>query len=1035
MGGLETVDFLLTKAARLDKALKSLPKADRKTLHTSSHKRARKLLRNLSFPAKVSELTDENIENQIDVLTTVKSSVVSFAKKMPPLSDALTVGPDAMAVRACALEAREGLAEDLCSEEISKTGASLDFVDALSLLADPRGKPWPDLPVFSEYYETPPHLRPPRRSLPRGDSLPALPMRPTIGGIEDATQVGRFPDLLPALLKSAAGTLPEAAPAEPRKSSKQNIFHASAVYRDACKRCKVQVLETMPILGEMVEVVSANLEETKHCYALAEAVKACAVKGLKVEDCDLPDMGAAKIIEAAFSGEHLETVTLSGLTLSYRSVLALYSALRQNRLGTSLRHLSLAACGLGGDLELMPPGAVAAYEKGRSLLEMHPVDEETLARGGDVAGLLSEHLQESLRKAKVDERPALHTATDEVEKEEEEESPLELPPPPVLLPVFHQMTQSRVRHLNLSQTWLSPSSVRALSNSLPQTQIEVIKLDDCGLSDDAVEELALQGLLRSRLLLEVSLRRNQLSGNPGAISTLFHAVRIHARIAHLDLAENLMHPECVPELSKLLRHSVSLLCLHLLGCEDSHVEDTLAIQGACYRWVAQNAAANEHLEPEEIDIPEPAQGEEHSEVILCRAPHLDAKDWQVAAPRPKPMRRHDEESATPWEKPKPSPATPEKSIFPEGCWIEEARKANVKFQIPEGVSGPEQVTPEEIDDWSQGPARIQALSECCEEDVKIIYLKDVCHVDDEEAVKEALRSKYDLYYECYALFAGRSQWPFVRYVDMFSVFEEAKVVDRSGRRLARMEKRRLHMQDIHVMITQTLANHGGDDAPEAEGDRGPKKKIVPEGNPLTRPQFCEVMLRAAISWGDDLSASAAIRLFADEIVAGHLLQPPLAPFPRGLALRPGDYNDALQNSSRTLKEAWERFGYSSVAFQRLAQLVRLCDRSFTAKHVASIYTLAKVPVVDDRVSTAGDTRGLSYSEFLEAVGRLAMVWSRSSWMPACCPQEDGSMRGRRWPPQPQAGVPVKERVLAQRLQAFVQRLAERMRPSVKGRLA
>ena len=26
--------------------------------------------------------------------------------------------------------------------------------------------------------------------------------------------------------------------------------------------------------------------------------------------------------------------------------------------------------------------------------------------------------------------------------------------------------------------------------------------------------------------------------------------------------------------------------------------------------------------------------------------------------------------------------------------------------------------------------------------------------------------KYDLYYECYALVAGRSQWPFVRYVDM-----------------------------------------------------------------------------------------------------------------------------------------------------------------------------------------------------------------------------------------------------------------------------
>eukprot|EP00435_Cladocopium_sp_Y103_P002462 s173_g1.t1 len=232
---------------------------------------------------------------------------------------------------------------------------------------------------------------------------------------------------------------------------------------------------------------------------------------------------------------------------------------------------------------------------------------------------------------------------------------------------------------------------------------------------------------------------------------------------------------------------------------------------------------------EEIDIPEPAQGEEHSEVILCRVPHLDVKDWQVAAPRPKPMRRHDEEATNPWA---PKPPSPEKSKVTEGCWIKEAREANAKFQIPEGVSGPEQVTPEEIDDWCQGPARIQALSDCFEEDIKIIYLKDVCHVEDEGAVKEALRSKYDLYYECYALFAGRSQWPFVRYVDMFSVFEEARVVDRTGGR-KRMEKRRLHMQDIHVMITQTLANHNGVDpvtaAPEAEGDRGPKKKTVPEG--------------------------------------------------------------------------------------------------------------------------------------------------------------------------------------------------------------
>ena len=33
---------------------------------------------------------------------------------------------------------------------------------------------------------------------------------------------------------------------------------------------------------------------TKHCYALAEAVRTCAVKGLKVEECYMPVTGAKK---------------------------------------------------------------------------------------------------------------------------------------------------------------------------------------------------------------------------------------------------------------------------------------------------------------------------------------------------------------------------------------------------------------------------------------------------------------------------------------------------------------------------------------------------------------------------------------------------------------------------------------------------------------------------------------------------------------------------------------------------------------------
>eukprot|EP00913_Durusdinium_trenchii_P003677 g3404.t1 len=464
-GALETVDFLLSKAARLDKALKSLPKTDRKTLHTSSHKRARRLLRNLSFPAKASELTAENIEHRIDVLTAVKSSAVSFAKKMPPLTDALTVGPDAIAVRACALEAREGLAEDLCTEEISKTGASLQYVDAEGLLNEPSAQPWPSMEHFSHFYETPPHLRLPPRPGAVDLGPAALPARPTIGGLEEAKAIGKFPNLLPALVTSAVlGSEPPPEP-PPSKRPSKNIFHSTAAYRNACHRMKVTPLETLPIFGEMVEVV----------------------------------------------GERLQSLSLSGIALSYRSALAIYGALRRSCLGHSLRSLSLAGCGLGCDLELtLPQSAQPAYLKCRGLLERTCGDEEVLAKQGDVAGLISEHLQATQPKAAANmagddlspsasapsaPSPAPEVASEAAEAEEAEEPLVS----PVLLPVFSQLMQSHVTTLNLSQSWLSPSSVTALSNSLPSTQIEIIKLEECGLDDAALQEFLFSILMAKNL--------------------------------------------------------------------------------------------------------------------------------------------------------------------------------------------------------------------------------------------------------------------------------------------------------------------------------------------------------------------------------------------------------------------------------------------------------------------------------------------------------------------------------------------------------
>lgn len=48
-------------------------------------------------------------------------------------------------------------------------------------------------------------------------------------------------------------------------------------------------------------------------------------------------------------------------------------------------------------------------------------------------------------------------------------------------------------------------------------------------------------------------------------------------------------------------------------------------------------------------------------------------------------------------------------------------------------------------------------------------------------------------------------------------------------------------------------------------------------------------------------------------------------------------------------------------------------------------------------------------------------------------QEDGTLRGRQWPSQPVAFKPVKERLLAKRLERFLDRLAERMKPSARSR--
>ena len=83
-------------------------------------------------------------------------------------------------------------------------------------------------------------------------------------------------------------------------------------------------LEKMPIFGEIVELLGADLDATRHCYALAEGLRACMPLGLIVEGGSMPDQGAAALLHAAFAGERLEKISLQGHLVALKPMFRVY---------------------------------------------------------------------------------------------------------------------------------------------------------------------------------------------------------------------------------------------------------------------------------------------------------------------------------------------------------------------------------------------------------------------------------------------------------------------------------------------------------------------------------------------------------------------------------------------------------------------------------------------------------------------------------------------------------------------------------------
>eukprot|EP00927_Polykrikos_kofoidii_P060488 TRINITY_DN55450_c0_g1_i1.p1 TRINITY_DN55450_c0_g1~~TRINITY_DN55450_c0_g1_i1.p1 ORF type:complete len:1333 (+),score=186.86 TRINITY_DN55450_c0_g1_i1:284-4282(+) len=1088
---------------------------------------------------------------------------------------------------------------------------------------------WPSIETFDQHYTIPKELLPPTPTQLPEEQRPLPVARPTIAGIEESTSFSAQAYMWPALYQMRQQKEQSPSDQRPQSGTPANIFEAGVIYRQACMQLGISPITPRPAFGEQVEIRSEGIVATQQCFAIAEAVRACAARELRLIDAFMTDMGVARIVDAAMKSGRLQNLVIEGSCLSHRTCTTLHDCLR-SRIGTSLSELTLAQCGLGGDLEetdeALPTEAAAAFARGRQLIDL--CEKSIAARKTSVADaqeeddddvpvcpcpstvLESPTGQESGgRCGEVDLEavpeitlgPSLDGKEIQLgDGESESEKPEVLPlPTPMMLPLFGLFAQptSALKRLDLSTSVLSLASAKCLAKALPSSPIEVLNLSKCSLGDEHLTALA-EGVGFNRNLLELLLRGNKFSG---AVNTLLDVAGRHVRLAHLDLAENELPKECIVELCSALRWSCSLVSVHLLGtgCRGP-ASSEIAI--ACLRWTVEHAT-DETLR----DVTVPAvkkKGNKEAfgvgvELVVCRALHVrGSSSWRVVSPPQRrgsiahsPVLQTQDSEATPTSVPQswmpaccwicckasmveyrwvvPDKGEGENSgaggarvfvrpsfanfsrieltrqrvpgarrvqyngflLVPPGlhCHVFEAEVEGTNkllhsrdetsaelsdallsesqleqlqalfrahmyngrvnmlqritehgFQISEQLSTDDE--PLNADPWTDDPLRQRYLRQSYEADLRSWHLSELCDANEEEEVKQKLWNVYDRLYEAYAIFSGRSQWPMVRQVDVYGFFEETHLLHRGGygpgqeaespSGIAAPETpsaasplaagvasaaatpsadvaalpasaapqlssnsdhiaAQLNLHDVQQMIVQTIAQRRRPSS-DARGRRDSLsiraasiQQRTQEGAPIDRSQFIEVMIRAALELrGWNTSISQGIQQFADDILSCRILVPPLSPFPRGLVLQVGEVCDTLLARRRTIREAWERFGGNEQAFQRLAKLLKLCDRSFTAKHISSIFALSKRPHAD--VSSPSKLgAALGYDEFCEAIGRLALVWERAS------KPGSSSADARVWPPQPQVGCPVRERAVASRLDAFLENLSRRMRPSVR----
>jgi hypothetical protein len=912
---------------------------------------------------------------------------------------------------------------------------------------------WPSIEVFEKHYKMPHSAQ---RVLEQSwgstrkefksefSSVVDSPVveRRTIARIEDALSPEELA-MLPPMEDEKIAT-PATLPSVDDQNQTVRIFEASEVYQQVCDKFGLHPLAPVPFFGDTVEI-DAPVWGARHCYAIAAAIRMCAPRELVLKNNLLTDTGAAKILEMVLASPRADKVHFEGSSLSYKAMNALYVASKGN---FTVSGLYFRACGLGTNIDLDDlPDESQAYEECMADLfaEVYFDRAQTpsvLPLLGVAARALTIRQLDVSNNIFTDEAWACFLPLlKETHMEKLYIDNCLLENRSALILAEGLECNTALLELRMRQNALQgPSSWRVIFQALASHQrMSHFDCAENNLTCDVVDSIC-ACLKQCQTMVSMHLlEMDRDAGVRKALLVQMGLIPKDSEITSSDLQELVIWR--APHVKSLGNKWHA--CGHEAPSKGPAVDASLP--SGCwicekraahwFKWVIPESGPGMIGEGGQLFVLPSFAG--FSRVELQRAPATSGKSIVFAQDMLVPPGTHFyvfEFGAGSNAADRQSPlglqcAKDQASIELETALAkledEAQRKARLffktrgytgrvntfqlsgdGFQIPEGAfdKKDEPLVPISMDKSRKDEAEWKhRLRKCFEADIQHVRMQDLCHSDEQPHLEAIIWSRYSSLYEVYAIFAGRSTFPFIRQMDIYDFFEAADVMeklkyeDSEGEEASKEVRRplqdpmsrQLTLQDMQQLLMQTMS-HGSGAAKatlnhQASSGLGSKKQQemsekraqvaqkAKEGRPLARPQFLELILRLAIClFGRDVqnTMSECLKIFVDRVLVERILRPPLAPFPKAL-MWTSEVNSVFIEHTQTLHLAHERFGRNANSFIQLAQLMKLYDKTFTAKNVCSLFALARQPHVD-AWETKG-TRGLTFAEFCEALVRFSLV--------------------------------------------------------------